>query len=299
MVYSSNTCYSSTACHSSSPSGFAAAQSDDSGVWNAMGSALSSPGPHSAKRALPEEDNTASKRLRLEASTLSSHTASASSSSAPIHPPRSSVQPRATVGISSRVDRAATTQSLVDFSNLVREPILAALDRVRGKCISCLLIGRQDWENHHYDACQWDDMHYGRDGVFVSFKRTLRLQDRFCYACCLNSASHACNLPDYYLLILFLQNEFPHAPKTFGFACPNIGIVIRVLFAFSWGDYPLFQDFPGRPTEITAYSANAVIFQNLLTWFHSPAAGRAYHKNTYYNIYHVFIFAMRNANIIE
>lgn len=172
-IYFIVTYISSSFHHVSSPSTLVAGVSDDSGIFGTAVASPVSPGFNSAKRVLPEEDNTASKRLRLEYPT----------SVPPERPAVVPVQPRPTVGLASRVDHAAVQQAAMRFALEVRQPIIAAMDQIRGKCVICLVLGKVNWDTHHHDDCPGDEMDYGRDEYFVQFKNAMKLPKYFCYGC--------------------------------------------------------------------------------------------------------------------
>ena len=86
----------------------------------------------------------------------------------------------------------------------------------------------------------------------------------------------------------------------FGPDCIYKGIMIRVLFAFSWGDLPLFRDhYPGRPANLMQNNKDPRAVRRLAQWFHNPVAdGQQYGQYTYYNIYSVFLFLLRRMQVV-
>lgn len=70
--------------------------------------------------------------------------------------------------------------------------------------------------------------------------------------------------------------------------------MVRILFAFSWGNYPLFHHYPNRPDDIMVYSPENSAAMN--AWFHTLTGD--YGKDKCFNIYNVFLFAMKNAGIL-
>lgn len=102
-----------------------------------------------------------------------------------------------------------------------------------------------------------------------------------------------------YSLNIFVQVEFPHDDDHFSRDCPLEGHIIRVLYAFSWADYPLFHAYPNRPAEKMVYSTSAESLRQLKQYFHSYTKGKDYAKEKYYNIYDIFLFAMKHLNVVN
>lgn len=80
--------------------------------------------------------------------------------------------------------------------------------------------------------------------------------------------------------------------------CPAAGHMIRVLYAFSWGDYPIFHSYPGRPLDKIGYTTDNEKVRQLTQYFHSYTRRDDFATKRYFNIYDIFLFAMRQADII-
>jgi hypothetical protein len=73
--------------------------------------------------------------------------------------------------------------------------------------------------------------------------------------------------------------------------------MIRLLFAFSWGNYELFRDhYPGRPTAITD---NRDRFSDFEQWLFEYVPGVDYGPDKYFNMYHLFLWTMKRTGVIE
>lgn len=75
--------------------------------------------------------------------------------------------------------------------------------------------------------------------------------------------------------------------------------MIRILYAFSWGNYPVFRDhYPNRPADLMVYNLDERAKRRLAQWLHNcPPNG--YGKYVYYNIYSIFLFFMRFKGLIQ
>ena len=229
------------------------------------GSAGSS-APNSAKRLLFGEDNTSSKRPRL----LESHTGQVATfeadppvQPAPLSPPPRTqhfhanlptAQPQSMANLSRRVDHALVLHAAERFRTVVKLPILSAYEVLQGRCTACLLLRRDDWDTHEIDNCSGPEMHYRYDQQFVEFRNKMKFHTGFCYGCGLRQVH--CFLPYFlqYVLIFHFQKDFDHTEGDSAKDCPGAGHMIWVLYVFSWGNYPIFQSYPGRPTAKCEHS---------------------------------------------
>lgn len=197
IYISSNNLCSSLLFNSSSPSVFAAAQDAASMVFDDQLDSPISPGPNFAKRTMSDEDNTASKRLRLS-DTAPATSSSSTSRNQGIRQPVASTsrnqgirQPAASAGISARIDSSAAQQYTERFNIEVKHPILNALALLKDRCIVCLISEDNEWETHKTDRCQRRYMHFPKDATFVAFKQSFRFFSGFCYGCGLDPVSSA------------------------------------------------------------------------------------------------------------
>ena len=97
-------------------------------------------------------------------------------------PMPSPVHPVAIPGVMARADSAQVNNHAVDHAIEVVQPMRRAFEKIRGKCINCLLRGDEDWETHQPDHCVHSDMAFGYDETFTKFKKEFKFV-KCCFLC--------------------------------------------------------------------------------------------------------------------
>ena len=147
------------------------------------------------------EDNTSSKRPRLSDPHTDQLTAFTTDLPSPLDPPPvprsrqlqghfATAQPQSMASLAPRIDSAAVQIGIERFEHEVKGPILFALDIIQGRCITCLLLGRTDWDTHERDDCSGHEMHYRYDQQFADFKTKIKFNAGFCYGCGLRTVRY-------------------------------------------------------------------------------------------------------------
>lgn len=77
--------------------------------------------------------------------------------------------------------------------------------------------------------------------------------------------------------------------------CPDKGFIKPILFALSWGEYPIFNGYPGRERFQGHVDSQSV--GDFADWLYQPHE-QLDGKYTYCNIYHVFLWAIRALSIV-
>lgn len=75
--------------------------------------------------------------------------------------------------------------------------------------------------------------------------------------------------------------------------------MVRALYAYSWGEYGIFVDYPGRPADLlarpgdyTTLEQRVPIMKRVVQHFYEDHRG-------YPELYNIFLYAMRMKGIIQ
>ncbi|KJA16332.1 hypothetical protein HYPSUDRAFT_207128 [Hypholoma sublateritium FD-334 SS-4] len=221
-----------------------------------------------AKRQLASSMATQNKRVCL-LDPISGRPALHSSTPLPVQAP-------ARPGVVARANTIAVNNNVNGLKSAINRT-RQAFEKLRTSCVICLLLGDEDWETHKYDNCVGLPMQFAKDDMFTKFKKEFKYL-RGCYGCGI---------------------EAVHPTGSYGKSCPDDGHMIRVLYAYSWGGYSIFRDYPGRPVDLLAppdhdlsTDERAPILKRVSQHFYSDGSG-------YPELYNIFLYAMRMRGVIQ